>query len=253
MIGPSRQPSSGFTLIELLVSMAIGTAVLLLAVGVLGRTGDGYDRIGGSVSTEREARAVLSQISSDLTTARFHPNQVFEKAGGGWSRDRIGFLSLQPADAQSTEGRIGDLCAIHYYIKDLETEGRIVRCLMRGFRESAETFDALKGGSITPLFTPRDRDEPIAFGVVSFEAKPKTRDQTGIWQDWTTGLTTSPQAIELRLVIARRDLSAKFTSSADWDGGGTTGKLLGTPENAARNRSLETFGSLIRFGNDEVR
>ncbi|OYV03638.1 MAG: hypothetical protein CFE26_21105, partial [Verrucomicrobiales bacterium VVV1] len=248
-----RHQSSGFTLIELLVSMAIGTAVLLMAVSVLGRTGDGYDRIGGGVSAEREARAVLSQVSSDLTTARFNKDQVFEKGASGWIKDRIGFLALQPADAQSTEGRIGDLCAVHYYVKDLETEGRIVRCLMRGFRESAETFDAVKGGSIAPLFVPRDRDEPIAFGVVSFEARPRTRDETGNWQDWNVGQSTYPQAIELKLILARRDLSGKLSTAADWDGLGTTGKLLGTPEEASRNRSLETFGSLIRFGNDEVR
>lgn len=252
-MSPRRSQFSGFTLIELLVSMAIGTVVLLMAVSVLGRTGDGYDRIGGGVSAEREARAVLSQISSDLTTARFHKDQVFEKGGSAWSKDRIGFLALQPADAQSTEGRIGDLCAIHYYVKDLETEGRIVRCLMRGFRESAETFDAVKAGSITPLFTPRDRDEPIAFGVLSFEARPKTRDETGMWRDWNAEQGVSPQAVELKLVLARRELSGKFSTTADWDGGGTAGKLLGKPEDATRNRGLETFGSLIRFGNDEVR
>ncbi len=248
----SRQ-SPGFTLIELLVSMAIGTVVLLMAVSVLGLTGDGYDRIGGSVSTEREARAVLSQVSSDLTTARFHKDQLFEKTSVTWPKDGMGFLALQPTDAQSTEGRIGDLCAIHYYVKDLETEGRVVRCLMRGFRESAETFDAVKNGSIIPLFAPRDRDEPIAFGVVSFEAKPKSRDEAGLWKDWTSDQPTQPQAIELKLVLARRDLTGKLSTSADWDGGGTTGKLLGKPEDAARNRGLETFGSLIRFGNDEVR
>ena len=248
-----RHQSPGFTLIELLVSMAIGTAVLLMAVGVLGRTGDGYDRIGGGVSTGREARAVLSQVSSDLSTARFHKDQVFVNGGSAWAKDRLGFLALQPAEAQSTEGRIGDLCAIHYYVKDLETEGRIVRCLMRGFRESAETFDAVKAGSIPPLFTPRDRDEPIAFGVVSFEARPKTRDDSGGWRDWTSDLPIPPQAVELKLVLARRDLSGKFSTTDDWDGGGTTGKLLGKPEEASRNRGLETFGSLIRFGNDEAR
>lgn len=249
----SRQWTSGFTLIELLASMAIGTIVLLLAVGVLGRTGDGYDRVGGGVSAEREARAVISQISSDLSTARHQADQVFEVNGTGWAKDRIGFLALQPADAQSTAGRIGDVCAIHYYIKDLVTGGRTVRCLMRGFRESADTFDALKSGGITPLFAQRTMDEPIAFGVVSFEARPKTRDASGRWQDWVKSSGLSPQAVELKLVVARRELASKLSSTSDWDGGGAAGKLLGNPEDAGKNRGLETFGSLIRFGNDEVR
>ena len=249
----SSQRTSGFTLIELLVSMAIGTIVLLLAVGVLGRTGDGYDRVGGGVSAEREARAAISQISADLATARYQNDQVFETNGNGWSNDGMGFLALQPADAQSTAGRIGDVCAIHYYLKDLVTGGRTVRCLMRGFRESSDTFDALKAGSITPLFAQRSADEPIAFGVVSFEVRPKTRDSSGKWQNWVKSSGLSPQAVELKLVVARRELASKLSTSSDWDGGGTAGKLLGKPEEAARNRGLESYGSLIRFGNDEVR
>lgn len=249
----SGKRASGFTLIELLASMAIGTLVLLMAVGVLGRTGDGYDRIGGAVSAEREARAVLSQISADLSTARYQNDQVFEINGSGWAKDRLGFLALQPADAQSTSGRIGDVCAIHYYLKDLVTGGRTVRCLMRGFRESSDTFDALKAGNVSTLFAQRTVDEPIAFGVVSFEARPKSRDSSGKWQDWVKSTGLSPQAVELKLVIARKDVSAKLSSTSDWDGGGTAAKLLGKPEDAARNRGLETFGSLIRFGNDEVR
>jgi len=248
-----RQRASGFTLIELLASMTIGTIVLLLAVGVLGRTGAGYDRIGGALSAEREARAVLSQVSADFSTARYQADQIFEVNGSGWARDRMGFVALQPADAQSTAGRIGDACAIHYYVKDLVASGRTVRCLMRGFRESSETFDAIKAGNITPLFVPRSVDEPIAFGVVSFEARPKTRDAAGKWQDWVKTSGLSPEAVDVKLVIARKDLSAKLSNSNDWDGGGTAGKLLGKPENAAKNRSLEMFGSLIRFGNDEVR
>ncbi len=249
----SSQRTSGFTLIELLASMAIGTIVLLLAVGVLGRTGEGYDRVGGGVSAEREARAVLSQIAADFSNARYQADQIFEVNGTGWAKDRIGFLALQPADAQSTAGRIGDVCAIHYYIKDMVTGGRTVRCLMRGFRESSDTFDALKAGSITPLFAQRSVDEPIAFGVVSFEARPKTRDASGNWQNWVKSSGLSPQAVELKLVVARRDLSSKFSNSSDWDGQGAASKLLGKPEDAARNKSLETFSSLIRFGNDEVR
>ena len=248
-----RQRASGFTLIELLASMTIGTIVLLLAVGVLGRTGDGYDRIGGAVSAEREARAALSQVSTDFSTACYQADQIFEVNGSGWAKDRMGFVALQAADAQSTAGRIGDVCAIHYYVKDLVASGRTVRCLMRGFRESSETFDAIKAGNLTTLFVPRSVDEPIAFGVVSFEARPKARDAAGKWQDWVKNSGLSPQAVDVKLVIARKDLSAKLSNASDWDGGGTAGKLLGKPEDAAKNRSLETFGSLIRFGNDEVR
>jgi prepilin-type N-terminal cleavage/methylation domain-containing protein len=243
----------GFTLIELLVSMAIGTVVLLMAVAMLGRTGDGYDCIGGAVSAECEARAALGQISADLSTAHYQADQVFESNGSGWMKDSIGFLALRSADSQSADGQIGDVCAIHYYMKDLLANGRTVRCLMRGFRESADTFEALKSGSITPLFVERSEDEPIAFGVISFQARPQSRDAAGNWQAWEKSSGHAPQAVELKLVVTRKPLSAKLSSSADWDGDGSAGKLLGKPEDAASNRDLETFGSLIRFGNDEIR
>jgi prepilin-type N-terminal cleavage/methylation domain-containing protein len=244
---------SGFTLIELLVSMAIGTIVLLMAVMVLGRTSDGYDRIGGAISAEREARAALGQLSSDLSAARYQADQVFESNGSGWMKDDIGFLALQSADSQSTAGRIGDVCAIHYYMKDLLANGRSVRCLMRGFRESSDTFDALKSGDISPLFAPRSEDEPIAFGVISFQAKPQSRDASGNWHTWEKSSGQAPQAVALKLILTRKQLSAKLTSPADWDGDGAARKLLGNPEDAINNPELQTFGSLIRFGNDEAR
>jgi hypothetical protein len=59
---------------------------------------------------------------------------------------------------------------------------------------------------------------------------------------------TGPQALDVRLVIARRDFAAKLKQPGDWDGGN---KLLGEPAEADRNKSLEVYGALIRFGNDE--
>ena len=168
----------GFSLIELMFSMAIGSVILILAATMLGSSGEGYERIGGSVASEREARALFTQLSADLATARFHKDGVIEKSSKSWSADRIGFLSLQPAQAQTDKNRIGDLCAVSYYTKDLTIGGKTVRCLMRGFRESKETFEALRDDKVKLLFDPPtnpelDTDEPVAFGVVSFEAHPK--------------------------------------------------------------------------------
>jgi hypothetical protein len=151
--------------------------------------------------------------------------------------------------AQTDEGRIGDLCAVNYTLRDLTIKGRTVRCLMRGFRESKDTFNAVENDSVASLFTERPAlDEPVAFGVVSFEARPKSLDDDGRWVDWVTDDETGPQALDVRLVIARRDLAAKLKLPGDWDGGS---KLLGNPSQAERNKSLEVYGALIRFGNDE--
>lgn len=241
----------GFSLIELMFSMTIGSVILILAATMLGNSGDGYERIGGSVASEREARALISQLADDFSTARFHKDETIEKkSSGDWRTDRLGFLSLQPAQAQTDAGRIGDLCTINYYISDLPIGGKSVRCLMRGFRESSDTFKALRENAVKPLFEPQENlDEPIAFGVISFEARPLSRDPAGAWIDWESNDTNGPEALDIKLVLARRDLAAKLKLPADWDGTGVAGNLLGDPAQADQNKNLEIYRTQLRFGN----
>lgn len=231
--------SRGFSLLELMVSMAIGAITLLAAAAMLGNTGAGYGRLGGGVAAQREARGLLAQLTADLSTARFHKDGVMGKSSARWPTDRLGCLCLLPAQAQSEAGRIGDLCAVNYYIKDLAVGGKTIRCLMRGCRESMETFKALADNQVGALFTPRNHcDEPVAFGVVSFTARPKARDLTGKWVDWVDNGLTAPEALDVRLVLARRDLAAQLKLPQDWDGTGTAGWLLGRPEAVHRNANL---------------
>lgn len=241
--------SSGFSLVELMFSMAIGSIILVVAASMLGASGDGYGRVGGTVAAEREARALVSQLSSDFSTAQFHKDMVIEKSSSSWPVDRIGFLSLQPSQAQSTDGRIGDLCAVNYYVKDLQVGGKTLRCLLRGFRESKETFDGLLNANVPSLFLAKPAiDEPVAFGVVSFEARPKSIDAGGNRIDWVKNDVIGPDLFELKLVIARRNLVGMLKTTADWDGTGTAGKLIGTPANLDRNPDLEVYETTIRFG-----
>lgn len=242
----ARPKFHGFTLIELLCTMAIGTVILLAAASVLGSSGDGYERVTANVAAEREARALITQLSSDMASALFHKNGVTQASNHSWPRDQLGFLSIQPAHAQSESERIGDLCAVHYYLDDLDHGGQKVRCLMRGFRNSRETFNALKEDTIASLFTPRPAiDEPIAFGVVSFEARPKTRDSQGRWIDWVRNDLKAPDAHDVRIVLACRDLSRRLITASDWDGS----SHLGSPAMAAQHPNLEVFATRIRFGN----
>lgn len=245
-----RPRNRGFSLIELMFSMAIGSIILILAATMLGSSGEGYERVGGSVATEREARAIVTQLASDLATAKFHKDNLIEKSSSSWSADRLGFLSLQPAQAQTDAGRIGDLCAVNYYIKDLSIGGRTVRCLMRGFKESNDTFKAVKAETVGTLFVEQPNiDEPVAFGVISFEARPRSRDNTGKWIDWVKNDTTGPEALDVKLVLARRELSGKLKNPADWNGTGGAGNLLGDSSKADRNKNLEVYATTLRFGN----
>lgn len=238
-----RTQTCGFTLVELMCSMAIGSIILILAAAVLGSSGDGYERVGGSVASEREGRALITRLASDLSSGRFHKDVVMVKSSAAWPVDRLGFLSLQPAQAQADAGRIGDLCAVSYYVEDLSIGGKTVRCLMRGFRESGETFNALRGGSIAPLFAANaGLDEPVAFGVICFEARPKSRDAGGKWGDWIKNDTTGPESLEVKLVLARRELAGKLKSPGDWDAAGMSSGV-------GRPKDLEVYDTTLRFGN----
>lgn len=239
----------GFSLIELACSMGVGSLVLLMATALLGSSGDGYQRINSNVATSREARAMIGQISSDLATAKFHPSQLIETPSAAWPSHRLGALFLQPLDAQSDAGRIGDLCAVHYYLADLKSGDKTIRCLMRGLRESSDTFAALKNQSTASLFEKRPAtDEPIGFGVASFELQPMTRDSDGKWMAWTSQSTTAPQAISMRLVIAAPKLAERLKSPDDWSGIGSNSNFLGKPAQASSHQDLEVHETLVRFG-----
>lgn len=242
---PPRRPPRGFTLIELMVAMTIGMIVLLTAIAMLGRGGDEYERIGGNVGSAREARAVLTQLSEDLRATN---DALFEKNTAVWPATRLGLFTLQAPEAQSAAGRLGDLCVVQYYLKDLTIGGKTVRCLMRGFRESKETFAALRSGQTASLLVPGERDEPLAFGVLSFEARPKVRGPDGGWVDCEPEAARAPEAVEVRLILVRRELAAKLASPGAWDGGGATARLLGTAADAAGNRNLEVVTAVIRCG-----
>ena len=91
---PVTSSKRGFTVVA-------DAAVSIAAAVVLRSSGEGYERVGGSFAADREARAILGQLASDLATARYHPDTMFQASNTSWPSDKLGFLSLQPGDAQS--------------------------------------------------------------------------------------------------------------------------------------------------------
>lgn len=241
----------GFTIVEMMVSMAAGMLLLLGSLAVLEAGGRGYRRSSDGLAAEREARAALDLLARDLGKAigslspTGSPGLTVERAGGqaGWRNDRIGFLALQPDDSQADGERLGDLCAVVYYLADQEMDGRSLRCLMRGLRPSAQVFAALRDGSTDALYRVEENDEPLVFGIVSFEAEPLRRGVDGL-APWSAQQTADPGAVRLRLVVARPALIGKLENAADWD----DHPLLGVPAQAARSPWLEVFESHARCG-----
>jgi hypothetical protein len=230
-------------------AMTVGLLLLLAAVSMAYAVGDGYRKSSDVVSTAREARAALGSLSSDFARYCHYGDGVVDDSMAKWPCDRLGFLCLQAAYAQSESGRIGDLCGVHYYVEDREIGGKTVRCLMRGFRESRETFAALKQENVPALFRMDEkRDEPIAFGVVAFDASLKSRRSDGKWADWKKHAADSPGSLEVRLVFARPELAAKLKTRGDWEGKGRMARWLGDPLKASQNEKLEVYEARIQVG-----
>jgi prepilin-type N-terminal cleavage/methylation domain-containing protein len=230
---------AGFTLVEMMFSLTLGTLILLLAAGLLGSSGAGYGRTIGGVATGREGRAVLDQLGADFASAVMINGSSLDF---GLTRS-IAFITLLPPAAQSDEGCIGDACAVFYRLKDLETGGRTRRCLVRSVRESGETFAALRAGKIGTLSTGKFLiEEPLAFDVVGFEARPKSATGSGVWRDWVDDETGPPDVLEITLVLVRPELAGRTCTTAAWD---ALGESIGT----ARNAGLETLTATLRFGN----
>jgi prepilin-type N-terminal cleavage/methylation domain-containing protein len=245
----------GFTLVELMFSLAVGAIILLAAVAFLGSSADGYARVGGSVSTERENRMLKGELSSELGSAVFHEDMKIDRTGTPWPKAHLGFPTLRPADAQSADNQIGDLCAVHYYLKDLTIGGRVVRCVMRGFRDSRQTFEALRADAVAGLFLPDEvADEPIALRVVSFDAEPLVMNASGHWEGAPQPLVAAPEAVRVRLVIVRPSLAGRLATTADWDGAtAMAARELGDPAEARNNKHLQVFESVLPFRSHDVR
>lgn len=210
--------ASGFTLVELMFSLTVGAVILFAAVAMLGASADGYAQVGGQVSEEREYRMLMGGLASELASAVIHEDMRVERNDANWPAAQLGFLTLRPAAAQKAEQRIGDLCAVHYHVRDVTAAGRVERCLMRGFRDSGTTFDAARDNSVRKLFVPDARaDEPIAQRVVSFDVVPQVMEAAGHWKDAPLPMSSAPEALRVRLVVASPGLAARLATSADWD------------------------------------
>jgi hypothetical protein len=121
---------------------------------------------------------------------------------------------------------------------------------MRGFRESNDTFNALRVENLNSLFKEDPSlDEPIAFGVLSFESRFRVKDDSGKWIEWRKNDEIGPQGVEVKLIIARREIMGRMNQPQDWDGTSSVGIALGQATESKSNKNLEVYQAMLRFGN----
>lgn len=233
-----------FSLLELLLAMTAGMMVLFIAATVLGDAGEKCGRVKAGVGVRRELRLGLEEWNADFASAvsgmPVHSYLRQDHEAG----DRFGFFLLRPPSKQSEGGGLGDLCAVIYFLKDFEWHGQVTRCLTRGLRESAEVYAAVRQDEVEALFEPRETDEPVMFGVVTFEARPKIRKAGGLG-DWDAQKARKPQRIEWRIEMAGRDLEQRLETSEQWNA------LIG--ERKARDaKQIEVQYGITAFGHETI-
>jgi len=194
----------GHSLTELLVALLLVSVLLLLLFSMLQHTTAAW-RGGTALSdVNREARAALGCIRSDLQNLRtgthlplYINNPVVSASARGHFAppdrgDKIFFLSVLPRQAQDPLGNKSDLCSIGYYLAESSPQTNpAVWSLHRYFHSSDSTWawgTAMPGNGwraflLNPaavLFQPPDsgNDEVLARNVVNFFISPFRSDLT---------------------------------------------------------------------------
>jgi prepilin-type N-terminal cleavage/methylation domain-containing protein len=240
---------SGFTLVEMMASLAISSMILLVSASVLGIATESYQKSGSHFMADAEARAIMQQLASDLSSAEYHPACQLKLSSTDKENTRFGFLCLKPIAAQLVNEDIGDLCAVVYSIKDLSINGKSVRCLTRTMQSSQVTFAALRQDQIGGLFT-KDimMDEPIGYNIISIVVKPMTRGADGQWIDWDKDLNKPPDTIEIQLNLADEQLAKQLKSPEEWNQ-----FLVKSGDNPSHHANLKTYHGSFEFGHHEIK
>lgn len=209
--------SRGFTLIELIVSMGVGSLLLMAAALLAKGFGNDFRRHHAGIGCEREGRACMGIFRSDIASGIYHDDISFPVAEDE-QEEILGFLCLKPAEAQTAAGHTGDLCAVLYYLEYRQIEGKPVRCLIRGFRESKEVTIALLEGRMAGLLrTKRNDDEPVGFGIRDFQIQALARNRTGVLVAWNPGDPGRPEVFEFGIHVAQSEFLARVRTEEDWE------------------------------------
>ncbi len=139
--------AAAFTLIEVLVSSAVLSIVMFILLSTLGTSLSLWRTTESNISADREGRSANMLLAQDLANAVVPANSAL------WPQvtsNSLGFLTLRPTGYQTGSGDVGDLCFVEYKVeRDTNSTGSTnFMALTRNFVGSAETYAAVKGGSL---------------------------------------------------------------------------------------------------------
>lgn len=170
-LGIRARSAQGFTLIEILVASAVMALLVGLVITITSQVLNVWNRSGGRLSANQEARIAMELLTQDLETAIFR-NRRSAADDSEWffiqnsvvpgapSVNTVALNLFSPA-LDRPAGQPGDICAITYELRlvnpitgaevplSAATGQQVQFVLYRQLIEPQETFDNLLGGPIT--------------------------------------------------------------------------------------------------------
>lgn len=168
-LGIRARSAQGFTLIEILVASAVMALLVGLVITITSQVLNVWNRSGGRLSANQEARIAMELLTQDLETAIFRNRRsaaddsewfFLENSVISGSVHTVALNLFSPA-LDRPSGQPGDICAITYELRLVNpitgdevplsaAPGQQVQfVLYRQLIEPQETFDNLLGGPIT--------------------------------------------------------------------------------------------------------
>ena len=159
----------GFTLIEILVASAVMALLVGLVITITSQVLNVWNRSGGRLSANQEARIAMEMLTQDLETAVFRNRRsatddsewfFIEDSVISGSVNTVALNLFSPA-LDRPAGQPGDICAITYELRlvnpitgvnlplSAAPASQVQFVLYRQLIEPQQTFDSLLGGPIT--------------------------------------------------------------------------------------------------------
>jgi prepilin-type N-terminal cleavage/methylation domain-containing protein len=178
----------GFTLIEILVASAVMALLVGLVITITSQVLNVWNRSGGRLSANQEARIAMEMLTQDLETAVFRNRRSAAddsewfflrnvEIPGASSINTVALKLFSPAlDRPAPADEPGDICAISYELKQVDLIGSPATgqprfALFRQLNDPQSTFDTMLGGSIDAWGNNISEEDYLVANIVEFNIR----------------------------------------------------------------------------------